>query len=51
MEKMSCDLITSTSTCHNFKTTADRMNLSSVPETRENITWKEKCFVSSSILR
>ena len=38
---MSCDWITSTSTCHIFKTTADRMYLSSVPETRENFTWKE----------
>ena len=47
---MSCYLITSTSTCHVFKTTADRVNLSSVPKTRENFTWKEK-NVSSSVLR
>ena len=42
MEQMSCDLITTTSTCCFFKTTADRVNLSSVPETRENFTCKEK---------
>ena len=42
---MSCGLIKSTSTCPNFKTTAGRVNVSSVPETRENFTWKEKnCF-------
>ena len=49
---MSCDLITSTSACHIMKTTADRVNFSSVPKTRENITWKQKkYFFSSSILR
>ena len=48
---MSCDLMTSTSACHIFKTAADRVNVSSVPKTRENFTWKEKIFISSSILR
>ena len=43
---MSCDLITSTSTCHIFKTTADILNFSSVPETTENFIWKE-CFKGS----
>ena len=44
---MSCDLTTSTSTCCIFKTTADRVNLSLVPETRENFTWKEiKLFLA-----
>ena len=50
---MSCDLITFTSTCHIFITTADRVNLSSVPETRENFMWKYFFFffVPHSILR
>ena len=39
---MSCDLITSHSTCCIFGATVDRVNLNSVPETRENIPWKEK---------
>ena len=42
IKQMSCDLITSMSTCDIFKTTADRVNLSSVSETRENFKWKEK---------
>ena len=48
---MSCDLIISNCTCHIVKPTTDRVNVSSVPETRQNFTWKEKIFVSSSILR
>ena len=48
---MSCDLITSNSICHIFKTTADRMNMSSVPETRENYIRNENKIVSRSILR
>ena len=45
IEQISCDLITSTPTCYIFKIIADRVNVSSVPKTRENFTWKEKnCF-------
>ena len=47
---MSCDLITSTSTCHIIKVTADKVNLSSDPNIKEKFTWKEK-IVFCLILR